>query len=102
MEWQHAGGPDWGKKSHLIGGTKVGASSDPIDQRPIQSSRAYPIVDGLFCGSHVLLADPEERRIFMDMRVLLVRGDMGEAESLPSRAAPTSGLSPRRLSRHEP
>lgn len=48
----------------------------------------------------VLLADPDERRSFMDMRVLLVRGDMGEAESLP--ASPSAGLSDRRISRQEP
>lgn len=36
----------------------------------------------------------------MDMRLLLVRGDMGEAESLP--ASPRAGLSPRRISRQEP
>lgn len=36
----------------------------------------------------------------MDMRLLLVRGDMGDAESLP--ASPRAGLSPRRISRQEP
>lgn len=46
------------------------------------------------------MADPEERRSFMDMRLLLVRGDMGDAESLP--ASPSAGLSPRRISRQEP
>lgn len=46
------------------------------------------------------MADPEERRSFMDMRLLLVRGDMGDAESLP--ASPRAGLSPRRISRQEP
>lgn len=50
--------------------------------------------------AQVLLADPEERRSFMDMRLLLVRGDMGDAESLP--ASPSAGLSPRRISRQEP
>lgn len=51
-------------------------------------------------SDQVLLADPEERRSFMDMRLLLVRGDMGDAESLP--ASPRAGLSPRRISRQEP
>ena len=46
------------------------------------------------------MADPEERRSFIDMRLLLVRGDMGDAESLP--ASPRAGLSPRRISRQEP
>lgn len=46
------------------------------------------------------MADPEERRSFMDMRLLLVRGDMGDAVSLP--ASPRAGLSPRRISRQEP
>lgn len=36
----------------------------------------------------------------MDMRLLLVRGDMGDAESLP--ASPRAGLSARRISRQEP
>lgn len=34
--------------------------------------------------SQVLLAEPEERRSFMDIRLLLARGDIGEAKSLPS------------------
>lgn len=34
-----------------------------------------------------LLAEPEDRRSFMDMRLLLVRGDMGEARSAPSTCA---------------
>lgn len=46
------------------------------------------------------MADPEERRSFMDMRLLLVRGDIGEAESVSSRCA--GGLSTHGLSRHEP
>lgn len=43
-----------------------------------------------------LLAEPEERRSFMDMRLLLVRGDMGEAKSVPSAcaAAAAAGGSP--------
>lgn len=56
--------------------------------------------DDVVYRAEVLLADPEERRSFMDMRLLLVRGDMGDAESLP--ASPRAGLSPRRISRQEP
>lgn len=56
----------------------------------------------------VLLAEPEERRSFMDMRLLLARGDIGEAESLtsPAAAAATApiaaGLSADGVSWHEP
>lgn len=56
--------------------------------------------DGVFLRAQVLLADPEERRSFMDMRLLLVLGDIGDAVSLP--ASPSAGLSPRRISRQEP
>lgn len=35
-------------------------------------------------SGQVLLAEPEERRSFMDIRLLLARGDIGEAKSLPS------------------
>lgn len=48
----------------------------------------------------VLLAEPEERRSFMDIRLLLARGDIGEAKSLPSTCI--AGLSASWLSRHEP
>lgn len=42
-----------------------------------------------------LLAEPEERRSFMDMRLLLVRGDIGEAKSVPSTCAvAAAGVSP--------
>lgn len=50
--------------------------------------------------TQVLLADPEDRRSFIDMRVLLVRGDMGDGESIP--ASPRAGLSPRSISKQEP
>lgn len=55
------------------------------------------------CGpvqGQVLLAEPEERRSFIDMRLLLARGDIGEAKSLPSTCA--TGPSPGWFSGHEP
>lgn len=51
-------------------------------------------------SGQVLLAEPEERRSFMDIRLLLARGDIGEAKSLPSTCI--AGLSASWLSRHEP
>ncbi len=58
-------------------------------------------VKGVFAHSgQVLLAEPEERRSFMDIRLLLARGDIGEAKSLPFTCI--AGLSASWLSRHEP
>lgn len=51
-------------------------------------------------SGQVLLAEPEERRSFMDIRLLLARGDIGEAKSLPFTCI--AGLSASWLSRHEP
>ncbi len=51
-------------------------------------------------SGQVLLAEPEERRSFMDIRLLLARGDIGEAKSLPSTCI--AGLSASWLSSHEP
>lgn len=48
-----------------------------------------------------LLAEPEERRSFMDMRLLLVRGDIGEARSAPSTCVAV-GVSLGRISGQEP
>lgn len=48
----------------------------------------------------VLLADPEERRSFMDMRLLLARGEMGDDASPASSG--TLGFSHAGFSRKEP
>lgn len=50
---------------------------------------------GRHLATQDLLAEPEERRSFMDMRLLLVRGDIGEAKSVPSPCAvAAAGVSP--------